>query len=181
VCSSDLLRAMRRSYRSDRYLSWVRRIREAVPGIAFSTDVIVGFPGETEEDFLGTMRVVEEARFDSAYTFQYSPRPGTPAGTWDDQVPKEVVQERFERLVELQERIALERNREYEGRTVEVLVEGTGRKGGVQGRTRTNKIAHFDGDARPGEFLDVVVERAHPHHLTARPVREPAAAGASRG
>jgi len=125
--------------------------------------------------------VVEEAQFDSAYTFQYSPRPGTPAGTWPDQVPKEVVQERFDRLVALQESIALQRNREYEGRTVEVLVEGTGRKGGVQGRTRTNKIAHFDGEVRPGAFLDVVIERAHPHHLTARPVRQAAAAGAARG
>jgi tRNA-2-methylthio-N6-dimethylallyladenosine synthase len=134
----------------------------------------VGFPGETEEDFQGTMRVVAEARFDSAYTFQYSPRPGTTAGTWPDQVPKEVVQERFDRLVALQESIALQRNREYEGRTVEVLVEGTGRKGGIQGRTRTNKIAHFDGGAAPGEFLDVVIERAHPHHLTAR-VAQPAA------
>jgi tRNA-2-methylthio-N6-dimethylallyladenosine synthase len=166
--SDRLLRLMRRSYRSERYLSWVRRIRAAVPGIAFSTDIIVGFPGETEEDFAGTLRVVEEARFDSAYTFQYSPRPGTVAGTWPDQVPKGVVQERFERLVEMQERIGLERNREYEGRTVEVLVEGTGRKGGIQGRTRTNKIAHFPGDAGTGDFCDVVVERAHPHHLSAR-------------
>ncbi|MFL5798515.1 MAG: tRNA (N6-isopentenyl adenosine(37)-C2)-methylthiotransferase MiaB [Actinomycetota bacterium] len=167
--SDRILRAMRRSYRSERYLSWVPRIRAAIPGIAFSTDIIVGFPGETEEDFAGTMRVVEEARFDSAYTFQYSPRPGTAAGSWEGQVPKEVVQERFDRLVELQERIALERNREYEGRTVEVLVEGTGRKGRIQGRTRTNKIAHFDAAAVPGDFLDVVVERAHPHHLSARP------------
>ncbi|HEY7283003.1 MAG TPA: tRNA (N6-isopentenyl adenosine(37)-C2)-methylthiotransferase MiaB [Actinomycetota bacterium] len=165
--SDRVLRLMRRSYRSDRYLSWVRRIREAVPGIAFSTDIIVGFPGETEDDFRGTMRVVEEAGFDSAYTFQYSPRPGTTAGTWPDRVPKEVVQERFDRLVALQEGISLQRNRDYEGRTIEVLVEGTGRKGGVQGRTRTNKIAHFAGDERPGEFLDVVVERAHPHHLSA--------------
>jgi len=179
--SDRVLRLMRRSYRADRYLSWVARIREAVPGIAFSTDVIVGFPGETEEDFRGTLRVVEEAAFDSAYTFQYSPRPGTPAGTWDDQVPKEVVQERFDRLVTLQERISLERNRRYEGRTVEVLVEGTGRKGGVQGRTRTNKIAHFAGDQSPGEFLDVVVERAHPHHLTARPVVGEAATPATPG
>jgi tRNA-2-methylthio-N6-dimethylallyladenosine synthase len=118
--------------------------------------------------------VVEEARFDSAYTFQYSPRPGTAASSWTDQVPKEVVQERFDRLVALQESIALQRNREYEGRTVEVLVEGTGRKGGIQGRTRTNKIAHFDADVGAGEFVDVVVERAHPHHLTAR-VARPAA------
>ncbi|HEX9377124.1 MAG TPA: tRNA (N6-isopentenyl adenosine(37)-C2)-methylthiotransferase MiaB [Actinomycetota bacterium] len=168
--SDRVLRAMRRSYRSERYLSWVRRIREAVPGIAFSTDIIVGFPGETEEDFRGTLRVVEEARFDSAYTFQYSPRPGTAAASFEDQVPKEVVQERFDRLLTVQERISLERNRAYEGRTVEVLVEGTGRKGGVQGRTRTNKVVHFEGTEAPGAFLDVVVERAHPHHLLGRPV-----------
>jgi len=168
--SDRVLRAMRRSYRSERYLSWVRRIREAVPGIAFSTDIIVGFPGETEEHFRGTLRVVEEARFDSAYTFQYSPRPGTAAASFEDQVPKEVVQERFDRLLTVQERISLERNRAYEGRTVEVLVEGTGRKGGVQGRTRTNKVVHFEGTEAPGAFLDVVVERAHPHHLLGRPV-----------
>jgi tRNA-2-methylthio-N6-dimethylallyladenosine synthase len=170
--SDRVLRMMNRSYRSERYLSWVRRIREAVPGIAFSTDIIVGFPGETEEDFEGTLRVVREAQFDSAYTFQYSPRPGTRAAAFPDQVMKEEVQERFDRLVEVQERISLERNREYVGRTVEVLVEGEGRKGGVQGRTRTNKIAHFDGDAEPGAFLDVRVTGAHPHHLSAEPVLE---------
>jgi tRNA-2-methylthio-N6-dimethylallyladenosine synthase len=175
--SDRVLRAMRRSYRSERYLTWVRRIREAVPGVAFSTDVIVGFPGETEEDFRETLRVVEEARFDSAYTFQYSPRPGTPAATAEEQVPKAVVRERFDRLVALQESISLQRNREYEGRAVEVLVEGTGRKGGVQGRTRTNKVVHFDGAARPGEFLDVRIERAHPHHLSGRPVAVGAVAG----
>jgi len=168
--SDRILRAMRRSYRSERYLSWVRRIRDSIPGIAFSTDIIVGFPGETEEDFRGTLRVVEEARFDSAYTFQYSPRPGTAAASFDDQVPKEVVQERFDRLVALQESISLERNRACEGRIVEVLVEGTGRKGGVQGRTRTNKVVHFEGDAAPGQFLDVAIERAHPHHLSGHPV-----------
>src|SRR5437588_7313747 len=140
---------MNRSYRRERYLAWVARIRDAVPGIAFSTDIIVGFPGETEQDFAETLEVVEEAHFDAAYTFQYSPRPGTRAASFPDQVPKEVVQERFERLVALQERISLERNAAEVGRTVEVLVEGTGRKGGVQGRTRTNKIAHFDGPAEP--------------------------------
>src|SRR5213076_1340949 len=114
--SDRVLRAMQRSYRSGRYLSWVRRIREAIPGIAFSTDIIVGFPGETEEDFEETLRVVELAAFDSAYTFQYSPRPGTRAAGFEDQVPKQVVQERFDRLVALQERISLERNREYVGR-----------------------------------------------------------------
>src|SRR5947207_9214221 len=122
--SDRVLRAMQRSYRSERYLSWVARIREAIPGIAFSTDVIVGFPGETEEDFGETLRVVEAARFDQAYTFQYSPRPGTPAGTHPDQVPKDVVRERFDRLVALQERISLERNAAVVGETVEILVEG---------------------------------------------------------
>jgi tRNA-2-methylthio-N6-dimethylallyladenosine synthase len=163
--SDRVLRAMRRSYRSDRYLAWLHRIRGAVPGVAVTTDIIVGFPGETEEDFEGTLRVVEEARFDAAYTFQYSPRPGTPAASFDEQVPKAVVQERFDRLVELQERISMERNAELVGRRVEVLVEGEGRKGRTAGRTRTNKLVHFDTDAPPGSFVDVVVTAAHPHHL----------------
>jgi tRNA-2-methylthio-N6-dimethylallyladenosine synthase len=161
---------MQRSYRSDRYLEWVRRIRDAIPGIAFSTDVIVGFPGETEEDFQGTLRVMAEARFDQAYTFQYSPRPGTKAAGFDDQIPKAVVQERFDRLVALQERISLERNEELVGDTVEVLVEGQGRKGGTQGRTRTNKLVHFDGDHEAGTFTDVRIHAAHPHHLDGAPV-----------
>ena len=108
--SDRVLQAMRRSYRSERYLDWLDRIRIAIPGIAVSTDIIVGFPGETEEDFGATLAVVERAGFDSAFTFQYSPRPGTRAATMDEQVPKEVVQERFDRLVELQTRITAERN-----------------------------------------------------------------------
>jgi tRNA-2-methylthio-N6-dimethylallyladenosine synthase len=168
--SDRVLRAMQRSYRSERYLSWVRRIREAVPGIAFSTDIIVGFPGETEDDFRETLRVVEAAGFDQAYTFQYSPRPGTPAGAHPDQVPKDVVQERFDRLVALQERISIERNRALLGGTVEVLVEGEGRKGRIQGRTRTNKVVHFDGPFEPGDFAEVRVIAAHPHHLDGEPV-----------
>jgi tRNA-2-methylthio-N6-dimethylallyladenosine synthase len=163
--SDRVLRSMRRSYRSARYLDWLRRIREAVPGVAVTTDIIVGFPGETEDDFAGTLRVVEDACFDAAYTFQYSPRAGTEAAGYEDQVPKEVVQERFERLVAVQERISLERNRELEGRTVEVLVEGTGRKGGAQGRTRGNKVVNLESPARTGEFLDARILRAHPHHL----------------
>jgi tRNA-2-methylthio-N6-dimethylallyladenosine synthase len=135
-----------------------------------STDIIVGFPGETEDDFRETLRVVEEARFDSAYTFQYSPRAGTEAAMFEDQLPKEVVQERFDRLVELQERISTERNAPLEGRVVEVLVEGRGRKGGLQGRTRTNKVVNFAGTAEPGDFLDVRITRAHPHHLSGEPV-----------
>jgi len=168
--SDRVLGMMRRSYRSARYLGWLERIREAVPGIGVTTDIIVGFPGETEDDFRQTLRVVEEARFDAAYTFQYSPRAGTDAAGYEDQVPKEVVQERFDRLVALQEGVSLEANREMEGRTVEVLVEGSGRKGGLQGRTRTNKVVNFEGTAKPGDFVDLRVTRGHPHHLTGVPV-----------
>jgi tRNA-2-methylthio-N6-dimethylallyladenosine synthase len=164
--SDRLLKLMRRSYRSARYLDWLRRIRQAVPDIAVTTDIIVGFPGETEEDFRGTLRVVEEARFDAAYTFQYSPRAGTEAAEYEGQVPKGVVQERFDRLVELQDRISLEHNRALEGRTVEVLVEGAGRKGGVQGRTRTNKVVNFQAGNVAGDFVDTTIVRAHPHHLS---------------
>ncbi|HYH28593.1 MAG TPA: tRNA (N6-isopentenyl adenosine(37)-C2)-methylthiotransferase MiaB [Actinomycetota bacterium] len=164
--SDRILGMMRRSYRSGRYLDWLERIREAVPGVAVTTDVIVGFPGETEEDFRETLRVVERARFDAAYTFQYSPRPGTAAAGSDDHVPKAVVQERFDRLVELQERMSLERNEAEVGRSHEVLVEGRGRKGGVQGRTRTHKLVILDADLPSGAFADVRIERAHPHHLS---------------
>jgi tRNA-2-methylthio-N6-dimethylallyladenosine synthase len=169
--SDRVLRTMRRSYRSARYLGWLDRIRDAVPEVAVTTDIIVGFPGETEEDFRGTLRVVEAARFDAAYTFQYSPRAGTEAAGYGEQVPKEIVQDRFDRLVEVQERISLERNRLLEGRTVEVLVEGTGRKGGAQGRTRTNKVVNLEAAGTgPGDFVDVRITRAHPHHLTGEPV-----------
>jgi tRNA-2-methylthio-N6-dimethylallyladenosine synthase len=176
--SDRLLREMRRSYRSDRYLSWLERIRAAVPGIAVTTDIIVGFPGETEEDFEGTMRVVERARFDAAFTFQYSPRPGTAAADLDGQVPKAVVQERFDRLVELQERVSLERNQELVGTTVEVLVEGEGRKGNRKGRTRTNKLVHAPGQMAAGTFADVEVTGAHPHHLDGHVVPDPLAVAA---
>ncbi len=180
--SNRILRAMQRSYRSERYLSWLEAIHDRVPGIAVTTDIIVGFPGETEDDFRATLDVVAAARFDQAYTFQYSPRPATPAATMEQQVPKEVVQERFERLVALQERISLERMREMEGRTVEILVEGIGRKGGAQGRTRTNKVVHLAGDHPPGTFLDARIVAAHPHHLTGELVRviDGAAAGSPR-
>jgi tRNA-2-methylthio-N6-dimethylallyladenosine synthase len=172
--SDRILRAMRRSYRSARYLGWLDRIRDAVPEMAVTTDLIVGFPGETEDDFRDTLRVVEAAGFDAAYTFQYSPRAGTEAAGYEDQVPKEVVQERFDRLVALQEEISLDRNRALEGRTVEVLVEGRGRKGGAQGRTRTNKVVNFESDAVAGGFVDVLVTRAHPHHLSGERERVPA-------
>jgi tRNA-2-methylthio-N6-dimethylallyladenosine synthase len=163
---------MNRSYRRDRYLGWLERIRDAIPDIGVSTDIIVGFPGETEEDFRDTLDVVERARFDSAYTFQYSPRPGTKAAGFPDQCSKEVVQERFDRLTASQESISLERSREYVGRVAEVLVEGTGRRGpATQGRTRTNRIVHVPEVLDPGTFVDVHVTAAAPHHLTGEVLR----------
>jgi len=168
--SDRVLRAMQRSYRSERYLAWLDRIRAGVPGIAVTTDIIVGFPGETEQDFADTLKVAEAARFDAAFTFQYSPRPGTAAAGYGEQVPKAVVQERFDRLVALQESMSLQRNLELVGRTVEVLVEGEGRKGNLKGRTRTNKLVHAEGRFEPGTFVDVALSEAHPHHLTGRVV-----------
>ena len=127
--SDRILRAMRRSYRSDKFLGILDRVRAAMPDAAITTDIIVGFPGETEEDFAETLRVVEASRFASAFTFQYSPRPGTPAFDLPDEVPKAVVQERYVRLAALQDRIAHEENQAQVGRTVEVLVaEAEGRK-----------------------------------------------------
>jgi tRNA-2-methylthio-N6-dimethylallyladenosine synthase len=163
--SDRVLRLMRRSYRAERYLGWLDRIRAAIPGIAVTTDIIVGFPGETEEDFGETLRVTRSASFDAAFTFQYSPRPGTPAAEFGDQVPKVVVQERFERLVELQEAISFQKNEALVGHSVEVLIDGEGRKGNLKGRTRTNKLIHLPGDLPPGTFAEVMVTTAHPHHL----------------
>jgi tRNA-2-methylthio-N6-dimethylallyladenosine synthase len=163
--SDRVLKAMQRSYRRERYLGWLERIRAAIPDIAVSTDIIVGFPGETEEDFEDTLDVVRRARFDQAYTFQYSPRPGTRAAEMDGQLDKPEVQERFDRLVALQEAIALERMREQVGSRAEVLIEGLGRKGGARGRTRGNRVVHVGGEHAPGTFLDVRIVGAHPHHL----------------
>jgi tRNA-2-methylthio-N6-dimethylallyladenosine synthase len=164
--SDRILRAMRRSYRSERYLSWLERIRAGVPGIAVTTDVIVGFPGETEQDFADTLEAVRRAQFDAAFTFQYSPRPGTAAATMEEQIPKDVVQERFDRLVALQESISLRRNQELVGRIEELLIEGDGRKGNLRGRTRTNKLVHVTGDLPAGAFTDARLTAAAPHHLT---------------
>jgi tRNA-2-methylthio-N6-dimethylallyladenosine synthase len=165
--SDAVLKAMRRSYRRDRYLGWLDRIRDAIPAIAVSTDIIVGFPGETEEDFLDPLDAVERAGFDSAYTFQYSPRPGTRAASMAGQLPKEVVQERFERLVALQERISRERARQQLGAEVEVLVEGHGTKGSsTQSRTRTNRIVHLEEPLEPGTFVTARIVGAAAHHLS---------------
>jgi tRNA-2-methylthio-N6-dimethylallyladenosine synthase len=172
--SDRVLQTMRRSYRRDRYLGWLDRIRAAIPAIAVSTDIIVGFPGETEEDFADTLDVVERAGFDSAYTFQYSPRPGTRAATMPDQVPKEVVQERFDRLVALQSSITAERNRVQVGQVVEVLVEGDGKRdGSTQSRTRTNRIVHLREPLPAGAFATVEITDAAAHHLLGRVVAAP--------
>jgi tRNA-2-methylthio-N6-dimethylallyladenosine synthase len=173
--ADPVLRAMRRSYRQERFLGIIEKVRAAIPDAAITTDIIVGFPGETEEDFQQTLHVVREARFSGAFTFQYSKRPGTPAATMDGQVPKEVVQERYERLVALQEEISWEENKKQLGRTLEVLVaEGEGRKDGatrrLSGRARDNRLVHFrapEEPVRPGDMVTVEVTYAAPHHLVA--------------
>ncbi len=176
--SDRVLKAMQRSYRRQRYLDWLERIRAAIPSIAVTTDIIVGFPGETEEDFRETLDVVQRADFDSAYTFQYSPRPGTRAATMEDQVPKEVVQERFDRLVDLQSQITYARNLAQVGRTVEVLVEGVGKKAGsTQARTRTNRIVHLEERLDPGTFADAEITAAAAHHVLGTVVPAPVPIG----
>jgi tRNA-2-methylthio-N6-dimethylallyladenosine synthase len=175
--SDRVLRAMRRSYRQERYLGIIERVRAAIPDAAITTDIIVGFPGETEADFEQTLHVVREARFAGAYTFQYSKRPGTPAAEMAGQVPKEVVQERYERLVALQDEIAWAENKKLLGRTLEVLVaEGEGRKDEatrrLSGRAPDNRLVHFAaagaaGLPRPGDVATVEVTYAAPHHLVA--------------
>jgi tRNA-2-methylthio-N6-dimethylallyladenosine synthase len=170
---------MQRSYRRERYLGWLERIRAAIPAIAVSTDIIVGFPGETEEDFRATLDTVGQARFDSAFMFQYSPRPGTRAATMDEQIPKEVVQERFDRLVTLQASITLAENAAQVGTVHEVLVEGSGKKGGsTQARTRTNRIVHLATPSTPGTFLHARVTAAAAHHLVGEVVPAPETASA---
>ncbi|MGH3613467.1 MAG: MiaB/RimO family radical SAM methylthiotransferase, partial [Pseudonocardia sp.] len=173
--SDAVLRAMRRSYRSARYLAILDEVRACIPDAAISTDIIVGFPGETDADFDATLDVVAQARFAQAFTFQYSPRPGTPAATLPDQVPKPVVQERYERLVTLQEEISWSSNRALEGRTVEVLVaSGEGRKDAathrMSGRARDGRLVHFapgELPIRPGDVVQVVIGYGAPHHLVA--------------
>ncbi|WP_052657875.1 tRNA (N6-isopentenyl adenosine(37)-C2)-methylthiotransferase MiaB, partial [Mycobacterium tuberculosis] len=159
--SDRILRAMRRSYRAERYLGIIERVRAAIPHAAITTDLIVGFPGETEEDFAATLDVVRRARFAAAFTFQYSKRPGTPAAQLDGQLPKAVVQERYERLIALQEQISLEANRALVGQAVEVLVAtGEGRKDTVtarmSGRARDGRLVHFTAGqprVRPGDVI----------------------------
>lgn len=180
--SDRVLKAMRRSYRQARYLGIIEKVRAAMPHAAITTDIIVGFPGETEEDFQQTLDVVRQARFTSAFTFQYSKRPGTPAADMPDQLPKQVVQERYDRLIAVQEEISLEANRALIGSEVELLVaDGAGKKNAatarMSGRARDGRLVHFRpaGTAepiRPGDVVTVDVTGAAPHHLIAdAPIR----------
>jgi tRNA-2-methylthio-N6-dimethylallyladenosine synthase len=178
--SDAVLRGMRRSYRAERYLGIIDKVRAAMPHAAITTDIIVGFPGETDADFESTLDVVRQARFSSAFTFQYSKRPGTPAATMDGQLPKAVVQERYDRLIACVEEVAWAENKRLVGRELEVLVAvGEGRKDGatgrMSGRARDGRLVHFavgepggeGADVRPGDIVHTTVTYAAPHHLNA--------------
>ncbi|QJC21592.1 tRNA (N6-isopentenyl adenosine(37)-C2)-methylthiotransferase MiaB [Arcanobacterium buesumense] len=176
--SDRVLRAMRRSYRSAKFLGILERVRERIPNAAITTDIIVGFPGETEEDFQQTLDIVEQSRFSSAFTFLYSPRPGTPAADMADQIPADVASNRYQRLHELQQRITLEENNKLVGERVDVLVSaGEGRKDAktarITGRAADNRLVHIAlpdnlvDMPRPGDLVSAVVTRAAPSHLVA--------------
>jgi tRNA-2-methylthio-N6-dimethylallyladenosine synthase len=173
--SDTVLKAMRRAYRRDRYLGILENVRKHIPHAAITTDIIVGFPGETEADFAETLDLVRQARFSSAFTFQYSIRAGTPAASMPDQVPHEVVQERYDRLVALQQEICEEENATLDGSTVEILVaEGEGRKDAatrrMSGRARDNRLVHFaahETTPRPGDIVTAKVTSTAPHYLIA--------------
>jgi tRNA-2-methylthio-N6-dimethylallyladenosine synthase len=174
--SSRVLKAMRRTYSRDRYLRLVDELRAAIPDLALTTDIIVGFPGETETDFRHTLDVVEEVRFDGAFTFVYSPRAGTEAAAMDEQVADDVKRDRIARLVEVVQRVAAEQNASRLGMVEQVLVEGPSRTEPdlLRGRTRRNTTVNFDGDAAPGDLVDV--EIAHTTSTTLRGTHLAAAA-----
>jgi tRNA-2-methylthio-N6-dimethylallyladenosine synthase len=165
-----VLKAMRRTYSRERYVRLVGDLRAAVPDLALTTDIIVGFPGESDDDFRETVEVVEEVGFDGAFTFVYSPRAGTEAAAMADQVPEDVKRERIEQLVEVVQRVAQTRNRERVGGVEEVLVEGPSRTDAsmLRGRTRRNTTVNFAGTAHPGELVDVAIESATSQTLRGR-------------
>jgi tRNA-2-methylthio-N6-dimethylallyladenosine synthase len=175
--SDAVLRSMRRAYRRDKYLAIIDRVRAAMPQAAITTDIIVGFPGETETDFSDTLDIVRRARFTGAFTFQYSIRPGTPAATLPDQIPPEVVRERYDRLAALVSEVSWQENQKLAGTQVDVLVaDGEGRKDGathrMSGRAADNRLVHFaPGDTgnapRPGDVVTTVVTRGAPTYLLA--------------
>jgi len=170
--SDSILQSMRRSYRTDKYLGILDRVRAAIPQAMITTDIIVGFPGESEEDFQGTLDITTQARFAAAYTYKYSIRPGTPAGVMPNQVPEEIVGERYTRLHEHQQKISLSVNEESIGSTHRVMVsEVEGRRdesrSRMTGKSEDFRLVHFDNDtdARPGDFVDVRVTEASAHYL----------------
>jgi len=175
--SDRILKEMKRSYRSEKFLGILERVRSAMPDAAITTDIIVGFPGETEEDFQDTMRVAADSRFAASYTFQYSKRPGTPAATMEGQLTKEIVQERYERLMAHVNQIAWSENQKLIGREVEILIANDeGRKDAatrrVTGRARDNRLVHVSLPKsfempRPGDLVTAVVTEAAPYHLIA--------------
>jgi tRNA-2-methylthio-N6-dimethylallyladenosine synthase len=158
--STRVLKAMRRTYSRERYLGLVERMRQAIPDLALTTDIIVGFPGETAADFAETLTLVEDVRFDSAFTFVFSPRQSTDAASLPDQVPEDVKRERIQLLVETVQRIAAERNHERVGGVEEVLVEGPSRTDPalMRGRTRRNTTVNFAGSAVAGDLVEVLVQ-----------------------
>jgi tRNA-2-methylthio-N6-dimethylallyladenosine synthase len=174
--STRVLRAMRRTYGRERYLELVARLREAIPDLSITTDLIVGFPGETEEDFAQTLSLVEECGYDGAYTFLYSPRPGTEAAALEDDVPAEVKRERIQRLVEAVQRTAAARARRFVGTRREVLVEGPSRTdpARLRGRLRQNITVNFTGDAPPGSLVEVEIVGATSTTLSGRQAGVPA-------
>ncbi len=169
--SDEVLRKMNRRYDRERYISIVDKLREAIPDIAITTDIIVGFPGETEQDFEDTLELVSRARFDMIYSFIYSPRRSTPAAEMECQIPAEVKSERFARLIELQNAISLENNQRYLDRVVRVLSDGRAEGAPhISGRTDTNKIVHFDADIPKGEFVNLKISRAETFALYGEPL-----------
>ncbi len=170
--SDSILQSMRRSYRTDKYLGILERVRASIPQAMITTDIIVGFPGESEADFQGTLDITTQARFAAAYTYKYSIRPGTPAGVMPNQVPEEIVGERYTRLHEQQQKISLSVNEESIGSTHRVLVsEVEGRRdesrSRMTGKSEDFRLVHFDAntDARPGDFVDVQITEASAHYL----------------
>ena len=180
--SDEVIRRMNRHYTRDEYLRIVDKLRTAAPDICISTDIIVGFPGETEAQFEDTLDLVDKVGYDSAFTFLYSIRPGTPAAKYPDQIPEEVKHERFDRLVEMVNRHSLARNKAYLGRTVEVMAEGESKRdaGRLGGRTDGFKLVNFDadpaamqayGDIKPGDFCKVRITDAKTFSLVGKLVK----------
>lgn len=172
--SNEVLRRMNRGYTREQYLALVERIKTAIPDCSITTDLIVGFPGETEEDFQQTLAVVRQVEYDSAFTFAYSPREGTPAARLAGQVPEEIKKDRLYRLIEVVNEVALKRNKALEGSVKEILVEGPSKKEPqvLSGRTRTNKLVHFRGNCRPGDVIQVRITEGRTFLLWGQPQQE---------